>query len=65
MKKDRIAIEIDGKALEPTRDTSVLAAALDAGLQIPYFCYHKKLSVTASCRMCLVEVEGTSRLQPA
>lgn len=65
MAEERAEIEIDGKKLAVVPGSSVLQAALDAGVPVPHFCYHKKLSVTASCRMCLVEVEGAARLQPA
>ncbi|MDP2810388.1 MAG: NADH-quinone oxidoreductase subunit NuoG [Rhodocyclaceae bacterium] len=50
-------IEIDGKALQVSPGTTVIQAANQAGITIPHFCYHKKLSIAASCRMCLVEVE--------
>ena len=63
--KDQVEFEIDGKKLKVGRGTNVLEAALDAGLQIPHFCYHKKLSITASCRMCMVDVDGLPRPQPS
>jgi len=47
-------IEIDGKALEVEHGSSIIDAADKAGISIPRFCYHPKLSVAASCRMCLV-----------
>lgn len=65
MVKDIVEIEIDGKKLKVGRHQNVLEAALDAGRQIPHFCYHKKLSITASCRMCMVQVEGSVRPQPS
>ncbi len=65
MEKDQIEIEIDGKKLVTKQGTSILQAALDAGIPIPHFCYHKKLSVTASCRMCMVEADGSNRLHPS
>ncbi len=65
MKKDWIEIEIDGKKLVTVRGTSVIQAALEAGIPIPHFCYHKKLSVTASCRMCMVEAQGANRPMPS
>ena len=65
MAEKQAEIEIDGKRLAVAPGSSVLQAALDAGVPVPHFCYHKKLSVTASCRMCLVEVAGSARLQPA
>lgn len=63
--KDQVEVEIDGKTLTVGRERNVLEAALDAGLQIPHFCYHKKLSITASCRMCMVDVDGSPRPQPS
>ena len=50
-------IEIDGQQLEVAPGATVMDAAHQAGIYIPHFCYHKKLSIAASCRMCLVEVE--------
>jgi NADH-quinone oxidoreductase subunit G len=60
-----INIEIDGKKLEVKPGSMVIAAADDAGIYIPRFCYHKKLSVAANCRMCLVEVEKSGKPLPA
>lgn len=60
-----VEIEIDGEKIKAEAGTPLLQAALDAGKPIPHFCYHKKLSITASCRMCLVEVEKMSKLVPA
>ena len=58
-------IEIDGKTLE-VRDGSTIMDAADAlGIYIPRFCYHKKLSVAANCRMCLVQVEKAAKPLPA
>lgn len=50
-------VEINGKPLQVEPGTTILSAAKSAGIHIPHFCYHKKLSIAASCRMCLVEVE--------
>ena len=58
-------IEIDGKKLEVAEGSSVMEAAGQAGTFIPHFCYHKKLSIAASCRMCLVEVEKAPKPLPA
>ncbi len=60
-----VEIEIDGEKIKAKPGSPLLQAALDAGKPIPHFCYHKKLSITASCRMCLVEVEKMPRLVPA
>ncbi|MCL2644184.1 MAG: NADH-quinone oxidoreductase subunit NuoG [Betaproteobacteria bacterium] len=58
-------IEIDGKAVQVPEGSTVMDAATLAGIYIPHFCYHKKLSIAASCRMCLVEVEKVARPLPA
>lgn len=58
-------IEIDGKKLAVEEGAMVIEAAETAGIYIPRFCYHKKLSVAANCRMCLVEVEKVSKPVPA
>jgi len=50
-------IEIDGKALLVEHGSTIIDAADKVGIPIPRFCYHKKLSVAANCRMCLVQVE--------
>jgi len=60
-----INIEIDGKQVEIERGSSVMDAARKVGIHIPYFCYHKKLSIAANCRMCLVEVEKAPKPLPA
>lgn len=58
-------IEIDGKLLEAEPDKMIIEVADAAGIYIPRFCYHKKLSVAANCRMCLVEVENGRKPVPA
>jgi len=60
-----IKIEIDGKQIETAKGSMVIEAAQQAGVYIPHFCYHKKLSIAASCRMCLVEVEKAPKPLPA
>ncbi len=60
-----INIEIDGKLVETERGSTVMDAARKAGVHIPHFCYHKKLSIAANCRMCLVEVEKAPKPLPA
>ena len=51
-----VEIEIDGNKVEVTEGSTVMVAANQIGIYIPHFCYHKKLSIAANCRMCLVEV---------
>ena len=52
-----VEIELDGKKVEVAEGCMVMHAAEKAGTYIPHFCYHKKLSIAANCRMCLVDVE--------
>ncbi|HEY8354925.1 MAG TPA: NADH-quinone oxidoreductase subunit NuoG [Methylophilaceae bacterium] len=58
-------IEIDGKQVEVEHGTTIIDAADKLGIEIPRFCYHKKLSVAANCRMCLVQVEKFNKPLPA
>ena len=60
-----INIEIDGKMVQTERGSTIMDAAHIAGVYIPHFCYHKKLSISANCRMCLVEVEKAPKPLPA
>ena len=60
-----LEIEIDGKKLVVAGGSTVMDAARQAGIYIPYFCYHKKLSIAANCRMCLVQVEKAPKPLPA
>jgi NADH-quinone oxidoreductase subunit G len=56
---------IDGKAIEVPQGTTVIQAALQAGIHIPHFCWHPDLPVDGNCRMCLVDVEKAPKLQIA
>ncbi|CAM3769687.1 NADH-quinone oxidoreductase subunit NuoG [Polynucleobacter brandtiae] len=60
-----VEIELDGKSVEVPQGSMVMHAANKAGTYIPHFCYHKKLSIAANCRMCLVEVEKAPKPLPA
>jgi len=60
-----VEIEIDGKKVEVPAGSMVMHAAEKAGTYIPHFCYHKKLSIAANCRMCLVDVEKAPKPMPA
>ncbi|MFZ5557403.1 MAG: NADH-quinone oxidoreductase subunit NuoG [Pseudomonadota bacterium] len=60
-----IELEIDGRKVEVPHGATVMDAANQLGIFIPYFCYHKKLSIAANCRMCLVEVEKAPKPLPA
>ncbi|MBK5965447.1 NADH-quinone oxidoreductase subunit G [Thiocystis minor] len=61
---DKITIEIDGRACEAAPGEMIIAVADRVGVSIPRFCYHKKLSIAANCRMCLVEAEQGGRPFP-
>ena len=60
-----LEIEIDGKLIEVEDGSTVMDAAAKVGAYIPHFCYHKKLSIAANCRMCLVQVEKAPKPLPA
>jgi NADH-quinone oxidoreductase subunit G len=60
-----IEVNIDGKKVEVLEGSMVMHAADKAGTYIPHFCYHKKLSIAANCRMCLVDVEKAPKPMPA
>jgi NADH-quinone oxidoreductase subunit G len=61
----QINIEIDGRTVEVAPGSTVMDAANQIGVYIPHFCYHKKLSIAANCRMCLVQVEKAPKPLPA
>ncbi len=60
-----VEIELDGKKIEVPEGSMIMHAAEGAGTFIPHFCYHKKLSIAANCRMCLVDVEKMPKAVPA
>jgi NADH-quinone oxidoreductase subunit G len=60
-----VEIELDGKKVEVAEGSMVMHAAEKADTYIPHFCYHKKLSIAANCRMCLVDVEKAPKPMPA
>jgi NADH-quinone oxidoreductase subunit G len=60
-----LEIEIDGRKLEVADGSTVMDATNQAGIYVPHFCYHRKLSIAANCRMCLVQVEKAPKPLPA
>lgn len=60
-----IEFEIDGQKVEADDQAMIIEAADQAGIYIPRYCYHKKLSIAANCRMCLIEVDGVPKALPA
>ena len=60
-----IELELDGRQVTVTEGSMVMHAADAAGTYVPHFCYHKKLSIAANCRMCLVDIEKMPKPMPA
>ncbi len=60
-----LKVEIDGREVEVAHGSTVMDATNKLGIYVPHFCYHKKLSIAANCRMCLVEVEKAPKPLPA
>ncbi len=60
-----VNLEIDGRAVQVPHGSTVMDAANKLGIYVPHFCYHKKLSIAANCRMCLVQVEKAPKPLPA
>jgi len=61
----RVSIEVDGHQIEAQAGDNLLGICRDNGIDIPGLCYHPRLSVTGGCRLCLVKVNGRSRMEPA
>jgi NADH-quinone oxidoreductase subunit G len=58
-------LTVDGKEIELAQGATLMDAANRLGIYVPHFCYHKKLTIAANCRMCLVEVEKAPKPMPA
>jgi NADH-quinone oxidoreductase subunit G len=65
MSEDLLNVEIDGRALKAKKGEMLIQVTDAAGIYVPRFCYHEKLSIAANCRMCLVEVEKAPKPMPA
>jgi len=65
MSEEQVNIEVNGIPLKARKGAMLIEVTDAAGIPIPRFCYHKKLSIAASCRMCLVEVEKAPKAMPA
>ncbi len=65
MTTDKLKIEVNGESLEAAPGQMLIEVTDEAGIYIPRFCYHQKLSVAGNCRMCLVEVEKAPKPLPA
>ena len=60
---DTVTLTIDGRQVTVAKGKTVLQAAIEAGISIPYYCYHPGISVDGSCRVCIVKVEKMPKLQ--
>ena len=60
-----LELEIDGQTVQVADGSTVIEAAHQLGIYVPHFCYHKKLSIAANCRMCLVQIEKAPKPMPA
>ena len=60
-----INLEVDGRPVQVPEGSMVMEATNRLGVYVPHFCWHKKLSIAANCRMCLVQVEKAPNPQPA
>ncbi len=65
MSEDKVQLTIDGKTIEAVKGAMLIDVTDNANIPVPRFCYHKKLSVAANCRMCLVDVEKAPKPLPA
>lgn len=65
MSDDTVTINVDGRDLQARKGAMLIEVTDTAGIYIPRFCYHDRLSVAANCRMCLVEVEKAPKPLPA
>jgi NADH-quinone oxidoreductase subunit G len=63
--KDTFTVVFDGRPTEVPKHLNLIDAAKLAGIDIPHFCYHPRLSVVGQCRMCMVEIEGIPKIQAA
>jgi NADH-quinone oxidoreductase subunit G len=60
---EKVTLTIDGRSISVPKGTTVLQAAIEHGIQVPYYCYHPGLGIDASCRVCLVKIEKMAKLQ--
>jgi NADH-quinone oxidoreductase subunit G len=60
---DTVSLTIDGKTVTAEKDRTVLQAAIEAGISVPYYCYHPGLGIDGSCRVCIVKIEKMPKLQ--
>src|SRR5207344_1242510 len=60
---DTVTLTIDGRQITVEKGKTVLQAAIEAGISVPYYCYHPGISIDGSCRVCIVRIEKMAKLQ--
>src|SRR5260370_34931030 len=60
---DTVTLTIDGRPVTVEKGKTVLQAAIEAGIPVPYYCYHPGIGVDGSCRVCIVKIEKMPKLQ--
>ena len=60
---DTVTLTIDGREVTVAKDKTVLQAAIESGVSVPYYCYHPGISIDGSCRVCIVKIEKMPKLQ--
>src|SRR6476646_8827815 len=60
---DTVTLTIDARQITVERDKTVLQAAIEHGIRVPYYCYHPGISIDGSCRVCIVKIEKMPKLQ--
>ena len=62
---DTVTLTIDGRSVTVEKGKTVLQAAVERGVSVPYYCYHPGISIDGSCRVCVVKIEKMAKLQTA
>ena len=60
---ETVSLKIDGRDITVAKGKTILEAALENGISIPFYCYHPGIGVEGSCRVCIVKVEKMPKLQ--
>jgi NADH dehydrogenase/NADH:ubiquinone oxidoreductase subunit G len=60
---ETVSLTIDGRQVTVDKGRTVLQAAIEAGISVPYYCYHPGIGVDGSCRVCVVKIEKMPKLQ--
>src|SRR6476620_5944235 len=60
---DTVTLTIDGRPITVEKGKTVLQAAIESGISVPYYCYHPGIGVDGSCRVCVVKIEKMPKLQ--